>query len=312
MLQDVLATLWGRLITPYWNPWQQNVRQWRNYHELTRRVGWQALRPFFSGDMRETSRLLLNVLERDSLYPDLRYRHFSKPKADGTPRKLAEPDSRLKDIQQQIRKQYLKRAPAHPAAVGFRRKKSTADHAAAHAGAHTIVTADMVDFFPNTRAHRVESWWATIFPDFPDAARLYTLLTTYKDSLPQGAPTSPDLSNLVNFDLDAALERRVKNSGGVYTRYCDDLAFSWRGRSDMPSDFEAGVRGALGEYGYRLHEWQVFAGHDEPELTGIVLKRNGSLDLPDDMRQTMRQLARSGDTARLDGYRAYEHMVKRR
>jgi RNA-directed DNA polymerase len=321
-LQKLLATLWPRLTHKQSDSWVHRIeRSSRDSHRLQQRIDHRAWWTLFDATMSDggtTSPLwkkLLNVLERDELAPDFHYRYFTKPKDDGTKRKLAEPDHQLKAIQHEIRKRYLKKAPVHPSALGFRRKKSTADHAWAHAGAHTIVTADVVDFFPNTKAYRVQQWWEAVFPDYPDAARLYTLLTTKDGGLPQGAPTSPDLSNVVNFEMDATLERRVKVSGGTYTRYCDDLAFSWRGRSAMPSDFEAGIRSALGEYGYHLHDWRVWEDSDEPQITGITLTKRGGVALPDELRATMRQLARSRDPvdqARLQGYRSYEAMVARR
>ncbi len=313
-MTSLLTTLWYRLTgQPEWKLRQlEQQRQYASYYRLSQLIGWQALSPFYGGEMRLISDQLLRVLERGELAPDFHYRHFTRPKEDGSPRKLAEPDPTLKRFQHNIRKFMLKRAAAHPAALGFRRRRSTADHAWQHAGAHTIVTADITDFFPSTKAWRVEAWWQTQFPDQEDAARLYTLLTTYQGALPQGAPTSPDLSNMVNLDMDTALESRAKISGGRYSRYCDDLAFSWSGRDDMPSDFEAGIRSSMGEYGYHLHDWQVWQGSDEPELTGIILKRRGGVALPETVRQTIRQLERShdpGDAARLAGYRSYENMV---
>jgi RNA-directed DNA polymerase len=315
-MRNILSELWQRLTNPPDHLHALRYRsEWQDYYRLTNQIGWKCLPPFYGGDLRAIARVLLGILERDSLSPDYHYRHFTRPKEDGTLRHLVEPDPQLKRIQQQIRKRYLRRAPVHSAALGFRRKKSTADHAWAHAGAHTIITTDIIDFFPSTAAYRVENWWKAQFEDNADAARLYMLLTTYRGSLPQGAPTSPDLSNVLNYEMDAALERRVKASGGVYTRYCDDLAFSWRGLRDAPSDFEGAVRGTLADFGYDMHRWQVWEAHDEPQLTGIILARNGGVKLPDTIQETMRGLARSRepyDAARLEGYRAYEQMVKRR
>src|SRR5207237_495069 len=78
-----------------------------------------------------------------------------------------------------------------------------------------------------------------------DAARLLTLLTTLDGGLPQGAPTSPGLSNFVNRELDARLAARAAVAGARYTRYCDDLAFSWPAGWGPPSGFERNVRAAL-------------------------------------------------------------------
>jgi hypothetical protein len=258
---------------------------------------------------------LRDVVEADSLHPHFHYRHFTKPKRDGGRREIAAPDVKLKRVQHEIIARHFRNQEPHPAALAYRKGRSTADHAWAHAGADLLITADVEDFFPSTREWRIEQWWRQRVED--DLARLLTLLTTYRGGLPQGAPTSPGLSNFVNHELDDRLTQRAEAAGGRYTRYCDDLAFSWRQGTEPPSDFEAGVRAVLHEYGYTLHPekgWRVQYRRDEPEVVGVILTRNGRVRLPDDLRRTMRTLARSNDPRdidRLAGYRGYEAMIAR-
>jgi hypothetical protein len=243
-----------------------------------------------------------------------RYRHFTVPKRDGSARQIVEPGPDLKVVQKKILKRYLSRHKAHPAALGFRPKTSIADHAWAHAGAGIIITADIQDFFPSTTRQRVKAWWhgqglSTL------EVRLLTSLTTYLGALPQGAPTSPTLSNLVNVELDAALDRRVKSSGGKYTRYADDMVFSWPVGYGPPADFEHAVRGILREAGYVLHPqkgWNIWRRQEEPAVTGLTLTRRGGVEIPDSMRRIMTILSQSDepqDVERLAGYHGYEQMV---
>lgn len=268
-----------------------------------------------------TYRLGLNLdmayrlMEPGPLPARYRYRHFTVPKQDGTRREIVEPGPNLKAIQRRILQLYLNTLKPHPAALGFRRKKSIADHARAHAGAALIITADIQDFFPNTNRQRIKTFWRQ--QGFSTLeVRLLTALTTYRGALPQGAPTSPPLSNLVNYELDAALDRRVKQSGGTYTRYADDMVFSWPDLAYPPADFEQTVRALLREVGYSLHPrkgWRVWVRRDEPQVTGVVLKCDGSVDIPDSMRRIMRELARSDnpdDRARLAGYQGYQSMIR--
>src|SRR5260221_5631547 len=173
-----------------------------------------------------------------------RYRHFTVAKKNGSSREIVEPGPDLKRAQRKILKVLLNKCKPHSSALGFQRKKSIADHAWAHAGAATIITADIQDFFPSTTRQRVKKWWhergySTL------EVRLLTSLTTYRGSLPQGAPTSPALSNLINAELDAAIDRRVRESGGRYTRYSDDMVFSWPDGYSPPADFEHAVRALL-------------------------------------------------------------------
>jgi hypothetical protein len=259
---------------------------------------------------------LRDVAEADSLHPHFHYRHFTRPKKGGGRREIAAPDTKLKQVQHEVIARYLRGQEPHPAALAYRKGRSTADHAWAHAGAEILVTADVQDFFPHTRAWRVEGWWRERVEE--GLARLLTRLTTYRGGLPQGAPTSPALSNLVNRELDARLTHRAEAAGARYTRYCDDLAFSWRREAGPPSDFEDGVRGILHAFGYTLHPekgWRVQYRRDEPEVVGVILTRHGRVRLPEDLRRTMTALARSDDPRdadRLAGYRRYEAMIGRR
>lgn len=258
---------------------------------------------------------LRDIVAAGSLGPHFRYRRFWKAKRDGGQREIAEPEARLKRLQHRIVAHYFGTEQAHAAAVAYQRGKSTADHVWEHAGAEVVVTADIQDFFPNTRADRVEAWWRERVDN--DTAKLLTLLTTDRGGLPQGAPTSPALSNFVNRELDTRLAQRATVAGATYTRYCDDLAFSWPMGFGPPSGFEASVRITLHEFGYILHStkgWHIYDRRDEPEITGVILTRSGGVRLPDRLRQVMRKLARSRDprdAQRLEGYAGYAAMITR-
>ncbi|MBP3959491.1 RNA-directed DNA polymerase [Gemmata sp. G18] len=278
--------------------------------------------PFESNWAERLARLGLSpenqraIVASGALHPHLHYWRFQKPKRAGGRRAIAEPDRRLKRLQYAIVSWCFSAERSHPAAIAYQKGRSTADHIWAHAGAEIVITADIRDFFPSTRAERIETWWRERTDS--DTARLLTLLTTDRDGLPQGAPTSPGLSNFVNTELDARLTRHAAPSGARYTRYCDDLAFSWPISSGPPSGFERGVRAALHEFGYTLHPekgWRVSHRRDEPEIVGAVLTRSGGVRLPDRLRRVIRALARSaspGDVPKLAGYRGYAAQVTNR
>jgi hypothetical protein len=261
------------------------------------------------------ARAFQDVVTAGTLHPHFHYRHFTKPKKGGGRREIAEPDARLKRIQHEIISRYFGAERPYPAAVAYRKNKSIADHVWPHAGAEILITADVEDFFPATHARRVEDWWRERAPD--PLARLLTLLTTYRGGLPQGAPTSPGLSNFVNAGLDERLAFRAAAAGAGYTRYCDDMVFSWRRGSGPPSGFEEGVRRALHEFGYALHPkkgWRLHHRRDEPEITGVILTRHGGVRLPARFQRTMQALERSDDprnVARLAGLQGYEAMVEK-
>lgn len=251
------------------------------------------------------------IVDNHSLHPYFHYRHFTKPKKSGGTREIVEPDHKLKRIQSQISKLYLQRADVHPAAMGFRRKHSIADHAWAHVGAEVIITADIVDFFPNTSRRRVRDWWGSRV-ETEQLAELLTILTTYRGGLPQGAPSSPFLSNTVNYDMDVKLTRHTQQHGGNYTRYGDDMVFSWY--HSPPADFEHAIRSVLREFGYEINAkkgWQTYHRADEPEITGVILRKHGKVEIPPELKRKIKQLERDDDQqARLAGYHGYQNMVE--
>jgi RNA-directed DNA polymerase len=255
----------------------------------------------------------LELLERQNLYPMLPYRHFKRRKDDGGFRELAEPDPLLKNIQTRILAVYLKNAAVHRAAMGYRPKLSIANHVWAHVGAKVVITADIQDFFPSSREHRIRAWWASQFAS-ESAVELATLLTTYRGSLPQGAPTSPALSNLVNFGLDDLLSRKIERSGGTYTRYVDDMVFSWQGNYPPESSIRQSIGAALHEFGYELNaeKWHEYCAEDEPEITGVILRKHGKVTIPKAMQQKIKQLERNEpNSPRLAGYRGFQKMVEK-
>lgn len=258
--------------------------------------------------------LALRLLAPGVPPPSFRYRHFSVPKRDGSQRELVEPGPRLKSVQRAINA-LLHEIPVHPAAMGFRRGVSIVDHARVHAGAALIITADIQEFFPSTDRWRIEALWQQQGYSEPEV-ELLTRLTTYRGALPQGAPSSPALSNVVNYELDAALARLTRHTGGTFTRYADDLTFSWPDGYAPPAQFERTVRTRLHEFGYILHArkgWNVWRRADEPEMTGLVLKKQGLVAMPDSLHKIMQALARSScatDQKRLEGYRSYQTMIE--
>jgi hypothetical protein len=195
---------------------------------------------------------------------------------------------------------------------------------------------DLKDFFPATRARRVRAYLRKVGWNRP-AADLLTRLCTFEGGLPQGAPTSPRLSNLVNYRLDARLtgvatRRRLFNPrtagrleerpvGATYSRYADDLTFSF------PTDDPAVVRYVVrltkyivGREGYELHlrrKLRVLRRHARQQVTGLVV--NARVNLPRRTRRWLRAVEHRLATgrpatltpARLAGWRALREMVAR-
>src|SRR5262249_44280484 len=152
-------------------------------------------------------------------------------------------DDGLKTIQRRILRRLLGRLRCHPAATGFERGRSIVTNARAHVGKAVVVQMDLKDFFTSTTTRRVRKYFRKTGWN-REAADLLIRLCTHQGGLPQGAPTSPRLSNLVNYRLDARLARLAgrrrlydprtgqrigsREIGAKYTRYADDLTFSFQ------------------------------------------------------------------------------------
>jgi len=278
-------------------------------------------------------RLDVPVEELRSFQPN--YREFEIPKRSGGTRRILAPDDATKALQRRILRRLLGRLRSHLAAHGFEKGRSIVTNAEAHVGQAVVVRMDLKDFFPATRAKRVRKYFRRIGWNRP-AARLLTNLCTIEGGLPQGAPTSPRLSNLVNYRLDARLtglaaRRRVVDNfrggghlstreiGATYTRYADDLTFSFP--TDNPADIRYVIRVTrfiVGREGYELHlrkKLQIRRRHDRQQVTGLVV--NARVNLPRATRRWLRavehRLASHGRSTltpeQLAGWRAYHKMI---
>lgn len=208
------------------------------------------------------------------------YHYWWRQKASGGMRLIEAPKSRLRAIQRKILHEILDRVPVHNAAHGCVPGRSVFGNAAMHSGQATVLRLDLTEFFPGIRASRVHALFRTL--GYPmETARYLTGLTTHCISfavvrsvpadaevstatrrermtwakrylerhLPQGAPTSPALANLCAYRLDLRLDGAAQETGGRYSRYVDDLVFSFNTASRARC-----LRIALMAYGIILEE----------------------------------------------------------
>ena len=202
----------------------------------------------------------------------LSYRCYEIKKRSGTRRAISEPSGRLKQFQRRLCKHYLNDLPLHFSTHAFRPHHSIKTHARTHAARELVLTCDVKDFFTQTRSSRVREFfrgegWSG------EPLRAIVRLTCFRGGLPQGAPTSPVISNLVNYQLDERLAELATLQNARYSRYCDDLAFSWSVDQE-PESFRVCVEGILERYGYQLQiekGWRVQRRNERPEITGVAI-----------------------------------------
>lgn len=247
------------------------------------------------------------------------YHRFAIAKKRGGTRTIDAPSPELKRIQRIILRRLLARLTPHNATTAYRKGRSIVSNALPHVGKAVVIKMDIVEFFPSTTAERVDYYFRRIGWD-AEAAALLTRLTTLDGGLPQGAPTSPALSNLVNQIMDARIQRIVDHRKGSYTRYADDITVSF------PADYPRRVRGVMQgikaiarSFGYRIHVKQklrVLRRHQQQRVTGLVV--NDRLNLTRKKRRQLRaaehRLRTRGTAtmteAQLKGWRALQDMIE--
>jgi retron-type reverse transcriptase len=283
---------------------------------------WDALRRLFrrGGDGHGVEELArrLGVSAEQLLGFRPAYRSFSVPKRSGGTRHILAPEDGLKALQRRIARRLLGRLACHPAAMGFERGRSIVVNALGHVGQAVVVGMDLKDFFGSTAAERVRRYFRAVGWG-PQASEALARLCTHEGGLPQGAPTSPRLSNLVNTRLDARLDGLARRLGCVYTRYADDLTFSFA--ADDPRAVHVLIRlcqRILAGEGYALHrrkKLRIARRHDRQLVTGLVV--NQRINLPRRTRRWLRAVAHHLSTGRpasltaeqLAGWRALQAMV---
>lgn len=156
-----------------------------------------------------------------------RYTPFEIPKRTGGMRLIHSPNGIVREAQTKLAPFLFDAYKAHPAAHGFIKERSILSNAKIHAGQRFVFNVDLADFFPSINFGRVRGlFMAPPFQLGPAAATLFAQLCTVRNGLPQGAPTSPALSNFIAADLDRRLSRLARENGARYSRYADDITFS--------------------------------------------------------------------------------------
>lgn len=176
-------------------------------------------------DLSQSLRLPKEVISKFSFNNDRYYHRIEMKKKSGGIRHIESPLKELKAIQRWVLRSILDKLSPSIYAKGFVRKKSILDNAKPHEGNQYILNLDLQDFFTNVPASHVYTLFKNIGYN-NNIAFILTSFCTKGGYLPQGAPTSPALSNLVCLRLDHRISTYCKKRALTYTRYADDLCIS--------------------------------------------------------------------------------------
>jgi RNA-directed DNA polymerase len=270
------------------------------------------------------------------------YRYSWREGRSGRARLLEAPRPRLRGIQRILLDEILALIPVHPAVHGFVPGRSAVTAARAHVGAAVVISLDLASFFAGLTAPRVYGVFrAAGYPQ--SVAHQLTGLCTNRTPvavlavrpgadfwmrrglaaahLPQGAPTSPALANLIVMRLDRRLSGYAAGCGATYTRYADDLVFSLppghRAATLRPERLIAGVSRLVEAENVRIQpdKTRVRRPHQRQSVTGIVVndRVNLSRDRYDQLKAILHNAVRDGpESQNRDGHRDFRaHLLGR-
>lgn len=158
-----------------------------------------------------------------------KYTSFGIPKKSGGIRTISAPVEGLVGIQRKLASHLVKLYPNVTYVHGFVDGRSILTNATPHLNKRQVLNIDLQDFFPTITAGRIIGLLrARPFNFNNEVASTIAGLTCYEKSLPQGAPTSPVLSNMICLRMDKALRVLSRREHITYSRYADDITFSTR------------------------------------------------------------------------------------
>ena len=243
----------------------------------------------------EYKKLRLIAYHRDVIKIDNYYR-FNIPKKKEGVRNIAAPKTLLKEVQRKILDEILVKIPVCKNAHGFLIGKGVVSGAKAHETMpELLINMDLENFFPTISFQRVRG----MFKGFGYSgyiASILAMICTYCERipievkgetryvkvseriLPQGSPASPMISNIICRNLDKRLSGLAEKENFVYSRYADDMSFSFKMNSE---DLDIGkligfISAIIKEEGFNINlkKTRYLRKNNRQSITGIILNNN--------------------------------------
>ncbi len=269
------------------------------------------------------------------------YYRFEIPKRDGTSRPIWAPMPKLKQAQRWILARIVEKLPVHSAAHGFVPLRSTATNACIHTDSRVLIKLDLHNFFPTVTFPRVKGVFRKAGYGEQVAILLAALCTeaprevvrhlgeTYYIAmgprcLPQGAPTSPAITNTLCLSMDRRISALAKKNGWRYTRYADDLTLSMSKSAKHPprtGKIVGLVKRIVSEEGFQINaaKTRLARATRRQTVTGLVVNDDQGPRVTRRLKRRIRaavhnlvcgrELAAGDTPQKLAGYAAYIHMT---
>lgn len=223
--------------------------------------------------------------------PNKAYKEFIV-KTKKKERKIHSPNKRLKCIQNKLKDEFEKIYRPRISTFGFIKNRNTIKNAERHLDKRYIFNLDLQDYFPSISRKRIYYLLRKdpfLFND--EVAKIFSKLICFGDQLPQGSPCSPIISNMISYRMDGQLTKLAKKYNATYTRYVDDISFSFTNRfKALPKAIITHNEGELStgnelnqiieSNGFTINQGKVRLGKksNRMEVTGITV--NEKLNVP--------------------------------
>jgi retron-type reverse transcriptase len=201
------------------------------------------------------------------------YRIFEIEKKSGGTRTIRSPRVMLKTVQYWVLDHFLYKLPIHNSCLSYQKGLSIFDNAKSHCDQNYIGNFDIKDFFPSITTTKLANHLRMHgFP--PSGSHLLARLLTVNNELPQGAPTSPIVSNSYLFRFDELVSDFCRTIGVTYSRYADDVTISGATHSRIQKTI-AFAANELEQYGFFVNPKKTrIAGRGRRQtVTGLVVNK---------------------------------------
>ncbi|WP_270832554.1 retron Ec67 family RNA-directed DNA polymerase/endonuclease [Faecalibacillus intestinalis] len=254
----------------------------------------------FIGVKLQTLTYLLYIKKIDNCYNTLEI-----PKKNGDTRTICVPNKNLKKVQKKLYNKLstyydeIKTQNNFTSKIshGFEKNRSIVTNAEVHKNKRYVVNLDLLDFFPSINFGRVRSYFIknNYFEINDDIATILAQLTCYKGMLPQGAPTSPLIANMICNIMDIRILKIAKKYRLDYTRYADDLTFSTNNKYFLNDydKFLEDIKNIIHRSGFELNskKTRLLFSNSRQEVTGLVV--NKKISVPKEYYKNTRAMAHS-------------------
>ena len=225
------------------------------------------VRHILAYDLGFSLQLITRILVNKKKY----YRHFKVPKKSGGFREVSSPRTYLKIILLYIKTYLFSDIKVHGSVHSYRKGRSFLTNAQEHVGQEYVLNIDLESYFSSINIFKVRKVLENNGFS-PSSVKLLLALCTLENVLPQGAPTSPIISNAAFYKIDSSMYEYCRKRKLNYTRYSDDITISGESKSAIQkakTRLIVMIEGA--DFKVNKKKTRLMPYHKRQQVTGVVV-----------------------------------------